>query len=48
MVEALVVALMDRDELIGDEITDIMERAARENPARPAAKPAIPEAVVRS
>jgi len=48
MVEALVAALMDRYELVGDEITDIMERAARQTPARAAVTPAIPEEAARS
>jgi ATP-dependent Zn protease len=43
LVEALVAALMERDELVGDEITDILERAARQTPVRAAVELAIPE-----
>jgi ATP-dependent Zn protease len=48
MLEALAVALIERNELVGDEITDVLERAARQAPARAVAKPAVPEAVARS
>jgi cell division protease FtsH len=42
LVEALVASLMERDELVGDEITDVLERAARQAPARPAAQNPLP------
>jgi cell division protease FtsH len=50
LVEALVGSLLEHNELVGDEITDVLERAARQGPtARPAgAKPALPEATLRS
>ncbi len=55
LVEALVGALLDRNELVGDEITDTLERAARQAPPRPvpAARPALadealPEATLQS
>jgi ATP-dependent Zn protease len=37
LVEALVGSLLARNELVGDEITDTLERAARQAPVRPAA-----------
>ena len=33
LAEALVVSLLERNELVGDEITDVLERAARQAPA---------------
>jgi ATP-dependent Zn protease len=47
LVEALVGGLLERSELVGDEITDILERAARQGPVRPATA-AHPEASLRS
>ncbi|HEV3363975.1 MAG TPA: AAA family ATPase, partial [Acidimicrobiia bacterium] len=40
LVEALVASLLERNELVGDEITNTLERAAHQAPPRPAAKPA--------
>jgi ATP-dependent Zn protease len=48
LVEALVDSLMERNELVGDEITNVLERATRQAPARPAAAAALPEASIRS
>ena len=59
LVEALVGALLERDELVGDEITNTLERAARPGAPRPAGAagadwPALadpdtrPEATLRS
>jgi ATP-dependent Zn protease len=47
LVEALVGALLECNELVGDEITNTLERAARQVPVRPAAA-AQPEASLRS
>ena len=44
--EALADALLERNELVGDEITDVLERAARQAPAQAGGRG--PEAVVRS
>jgi cell division protease FtsH len=52
LVEALVGSLIECNELVGDEITNVLERAARQVPARPAAaKPAsdaLPEPAIQS
>ena len=59
LVEALVGALLERSELVGDEITNTLERAARQAPPRPAGATALewpaltdpdarPEATLRS
>jgi len=42
LVEALVVELLEHDEIVGDEITNVLERAARQAPARNAAPAALP------
>jgi ATP-dependent Zn protease len=44
LLEPLVAALVERNELVGDEITDVLERAALSGPARPveAAQPEVP------
>ena len=43
MVEALVASLLERNELVGDEITDVLERADRQAPQKPVSR--HPEAV---
>ena len=43
LVEALVVSLMECNELVGDEITDVLERAARQTPQKPGSR--HPEAI---
>jgi ATP-dependent Zn protease len=43
MVEALVASLLERNELVGDEITDVLERAARQAPQTPLSR--HPEAI---
>jgi len=43
MVEALVVSLLERNELVGDEITNVLERAALEAPQKPLSR--HPEAI---
>ncbi len=39
LVEALVVELVERNELVGDEITNVLERAARQAPQKPGSRP---------
>ncbi|HEV7864732.1 MAG TPA: ATPase, partial [Acidimicrobiia bacterium] len=48
LLEALVGSLLERNELVGDEITDVLAKAARSAPARPAAMAELPEASVLS
>jgi ATP-dependent Zn protease len=48
LVEALVVELLDHDEIVGDEITNVLERAARQAPPRSSAAPAVQPSALRS